>query len=77
MRHREFQVVRFSGGPWAGRHRIKCPLPEALMVPIVVGRPRTWGRDRTELAGVARYELASRRFRRHYVIVKEILKGQD
>lgn len=67
-----FRRVRFRGGPWDGRlSRVQLPLPERLMVPVVEGKPRTWGTDGTHLAGVVRYELRSGRRRPLYVIVEE------
>lgn len=67
-----FKIARFSGGPWDGElSRVQLPLPERLLMPVVEGKPRTWGIDGTRLAGVARYELRTSRRRPLYVIVEE------
>lgn len=66
-----FRLVRFSGGPWGGNlSRVQLPLPERLLIPVVEGKPRTWGTDGTRLAGVARYELRASRRGPLYVIVE-------
>jgi hypothetical protein len=67
-----FKIMRFRGGPWDGDlSRVQLPLPERLLIPVIAGKERTWGRDRTTLAGVCRYELRTSARRAFYAALED------